>query len=254
VEVRKAPSHGLSLNGNFTWSHALGDLLNASDQTATYQWLTQRNARLSYGPAATDRRFVFNAFWTYDLPFGRGKKFLSANALLDRIVGGWTLGGIETIISGAPSLLTSGRSTFNNQTSGVVFGNGLTLDGLRSALSTIPDMNKVVNGALVTNVGNLVQSSGIVDPKYLAPNSNPGDFGQLVYLYGKTSFAYNMSVNKAIRIREKLRMGFRLEALNFLNHPFFSSLGNSSVTANTFGQVTSTTGTRSALLRGYLSW
>jgi hypothetical protein len=106
----------------------------------------------------------------------------------------------------------------------------------------------------VTNVSNLVQSSGIVDPKYLAPNSTPGDFGQLVYIYGKTSFTYNMSVNKAIRIHERLRIGFRLEALNFLNHPFFSGLGSSTVTGNTFGQITSTSGTRSALLRGYLSW
>jgi hypothetical protein len=257
VELRKAPSHGLSLNANFSWSHSLGDLLNASDQTATYQWFTQRDAKLSYGPAPTDRRFVVNAFWTYDLPFGKGRHFLNGNALLDRVVGGWTLGGIETISSGGPNLLSSGRNTFTNysgQSSGVVFGNGLTLDGLRDALSTIPDKNRVVNGALITNVASLVQSSGIVDPKYLAPNSNPGDLGQLVYLYGKTTYSYNMSVNKAIRIHERLNLGFRLEAINFLNHPFFSSLGSSTVTGNTFGQVTSTTGTRSALLRGYVSW
>jgi hypothetical protein len=254
VDLRKAPSHGLALNGNFTWSHSLGDQLNASDQTATYTWLTMRNARISYGPSPTDRRLLFNAFWTYDLPFGKGKPFLAGNGLLDRIVGGWTLGGIETISTGGPSLLTSGRSTFNNQTSGIVFGNGFTLDALRNALSTIPDMNHVVNGALLANVGPLVQSSGIVNPAYLAPNSTPGSFGQLVYLYGKTTFAYNMSVNKAVRIHERLNVGFRLEALNFLNHPFFSSLGSSTVTGNTFGQITSTSGTRSALLRGYVSW
>ena len=46
---------------------------------------------------------MFNAFWTYDLPFGKGKKFITANAILDRIVGGWTLGGIETIIDRRPS-------------------------------------------------------------------------------------------------------------------------------------------------------
>ena len=48
-----------------------------------------------------------------------------------------------------------------------------------------------------------------------------------------------MSLNKEVRIKEHLRIGFRLEALNFLNHPFFP-LGSTSPTANTFGQISST--------------
>jgi hypothetical protein len=61
-------------------------------------------------------------------------------------------------------------------------------------------------------------------------------------------------LNKSVRIKERLNVGFRLEALNFLNHPFFTSLGSNSVTANSFGQVSSASGTRSVLLRAYLSW
>ncbi len=70
IEARKQTSHGLTVTANLVWSHSMGDLLNASDQTATYQWFTQRNARLSYGPTPFDRRIAFNSFWTYELPVG----------------------------------------------------------------------------------------------------------------------------------------------------------------------------------------
>jgi hypothetical protein len=85
------------------------------------------------------------------------------------------------------------------------------------------------------------------------PATTPGAFGSLVYLRNNTSFILNMSLNKEIRIHEKLRVGFRVEALNFLNHPFFA-LGSTSVTASTFGQVSSATGTRTVLLRAFVSW
>ena len=261
VEARKSLSHGLTVNVNFNWSHALGDLLNASDQTAGYQWFTQRNGKLNYGPSPTDRRFNFNSYWTYDLPFGKGKWFNINNGIVDRVLGGWTLGGIETITSGAPSLITSGRGTFNNTfSSGVVYGNGLTPGQLQQDLSTIPDMNRVVNGALLSNVGSIAQSNGIANPAYYGPNTTPGSFGTLFYLYGRTTYSLSMSLNKSVRIRERLNVGFRMEALNFLNNPVFS-LGSTSVTANTFGQISSTYAAsgngsynRVVLLRAYLSW
>ncbi|HTS25328.1 MAG TPA: carboxypeptidase-like regulatory domain-containing protein [Bryobacteraceae bacterium] len=255
VEVRKAFSHGLTITANLVWSHGLGDLLNASDQTATYQWFTQRNARLSYGPTPFDRRIAYNSWWTYDLPIGKGREININNPILDRIVGGWTLGGVEQIATGSPSILNSTRDTFNNLVqSGVFIGNGLTLSQLQHDLSTIPNMNQVTSsGNLLSNVSTIAQSNGISNPAYYGPAATPGAFSQLAYIYGTTSFILNMSLNKSVRIHERLNIGFRLEALNFLNHPFFA-LGGTSVTANTFGQVSSASGNRTVLLRAFLSW
>jgi hypothetical protein len=255
IDVRKAFSHGLTAQVNFTWSHSLGDLLNLNDQTATYQWWTQRNGALSYGPSPFDHRYALNAFWTYELPFGKGRLVNISNPVLDRIAGGWTIGGIEQIASGAPSLLTGGNYTFNQlQQSGIVLGNGLTLDQLRNDLATIPDMNKVVNGHLVSNIGSIELANGTANPAYYAAATAPGSFGEMLYLYGKTTFTMNMSLNKQVRIHERVNIGFRVEALNFLNHPFFTSLGTSSPTSNSFGQISSATGTRTVLLRAFLNW
>jgi len=248
-------SHGLSVNGNFTWSHSIGDLYS-TNQTAQYQWWTQRNGNLNYGPTSIDHRFIFNAFWTYDLPMGKGKLLNLTNGILDRALGGWTIGGIETITTGGPNLLSSARDTFNDrEAGGVQFGSGLTSQQLRNDLAAIPNKNVVTSsGNLITNVGSISLSNGAPNPAYYGPFTTPGLLGTNVYIYSPTSYTLNMSLNKMVRIRERLNLGFRMEALSFLNHPFFTSLGTLTTTSTSFGQISSTTGTRSVLLRAYLSW
>jgi hypothetical protein len=257
IELRQQLSHGLLLGSNYTWSHAMTDIQNATDQTGTFQWFTYRNARLSYGPLPFDRRQVFNAFWTYDLPFGKGRRFSINNWLVDRVIGGWTLGGRETIATGNPVILNGGRNTFNNlfqggvAFGGVVFGGGFTPEQLQRALSTV--VGGVSSTALISNVAGLTTSTGAVNPSLYAPASTPGQYGSLVYLRNNTTFQFDMSLNKEVRISERLRLNLLVVALNFLNHPFFS-LGNTSPTATTFGQVTSATGSRTVQIRGGLQW
>ena len=268
IEAKKNFTHGLMGDVNLTWSHALGDLLNLSDQSAGYQWFTMRNGNLNYGPSPFDRRFVFNSYWTYDLPIGKQKLLNVNNGILNRIVGGWTLGGIETIASGAPNILASARGTVNTFNtgngqvgSGVTLGSGLTPSQLRSDLATIPNMNPFgKTGNLISNVGAIAQSNGAANPASYGPAATPGAFGQFLYMYQRTSFNLDMSLYKTIPITERLRMSFELDALNFLNHPFFS-LGSNSPTATSFGQVSSTMNGnagsnfgRSVLLRAYLNW
>jgi len=169
-------------------------------------------------------------------------------------VGGWVLGGVEQIATGSPTILNSSRDTFNNLVqSGVTLGNGLTLNQLQHDLSTIPNQNQVVSGNLIGNVSSIVQSSGIANPADYGPASTPGVFSDLLYIRTTTSFTLNMSLNKQIQIKERLKVGFRLEALNFLNHPFFA-LGSTSVTANSFGQISTANGNRTVLLRAFVNW
>jgi hypothetical protein len=248
--------HGLYVGANYTWAHAMGDIQNASDQTATYQWYTTRNARLNYGPTPFDQRQVLNIYWTYGLPFGRGKAFAVNNPLLERVVGGWTLGGRQSIRSGNPVLLNGGRNTVNNLTqSGVVLGSGLTIDQLQHNLSTITGYYSASSGYItnVSNIATVTKSTSTANPAYYGPASTPGQYGQFVYLHNNTAFQFDMSLNKIIRIKERWQFNFQAEALNVLNHPFFP-LGNTSPTATNFGQITSATGTRTVQLRGSLEW
>ena len=253
--VYNAPG-GLYFGANYTLAHALGDIQNASDQTAGYQWYTTRNARLNYGPIPFDQRQVFNAYWTYDLPFGRGKHFAINNPVLDRVLGGWIIGGRESIRTGSPVLLNGGRNTVNNLSqSGVVLGGGLTVSQLQHDLSTITGYYAASRG-FITDIGSIATvtaSTSSANAAYYAPASAAGQYAQFVYLRNNTAFQYDMSVNKIVRIRERWKFNFQAEALNFLNHPFFP-LANTSPTATNFGQITSATGTRTVQLRGSLEW
>ena len=237
----------------------MGSILNETDQASGYTWYTWRNAQLNYGPSPFDRRHVFNAYWTYDLPFGKGRRFLSSNALLDRLVGGWTLGGRETVASGHPFLLNGGRNTVNNLTqAGVRFGSGFTPAQLQKAIgavsgsfSNVALIADVANIATITGSGNTRQTQ--VKPELFSPASTPGQYGDFVYLRNNGLYTFDMSVNKDIRITEKVRVTLRLVALNFLNHPFFD-VANSSPTSTNFGQITSGSGTRTMQFRASLDW
>ncbi len=259
IDLRQQYSYGLLLGANYTWSHSLSDIQNANDQTATYQWYTIRNARLNYGPTPFDRRHVFNAYWTYDLPFGKGRRFLSNNALLDRLVGGWTLGGRETIATGNPVLLSGGRNTVNNLSqAGVVFGGGLTPDQLQKALSKVSGYfagNKVLISD-IAGIATITPTTSAVNPALYAPASTPGQYAAFVYLRNNTSFQLDMSLNKEIRINERMRVTLRAVALNFLNHPFFDlpPAANLNPTSTSFGQITSASGTRTVQLRASFDW
>jgi len=261
IDVKQRYSYGLDLGANYVWSHALGNLLNETDQAAGYTWFTLRNSRLNYGPSPFDRRHVFNAYWAYDLPFGKGRRFLSSSGLLDRLVGGWTLGGRETIASGNPFVLNGGRNTVSNLTqSGVVFSGAFTPEQLQKALSNVTGgfnpttlISDVASIATITQAGSVRTSA--VKPELYAPASTPGQFAAFVYLRQNNLYLLDMSVNKEVRITEGMRLTFRLVALNFLNHPFFEiNTGNASPTSTSFGQITTANGTRTMQFRVSLDW
>jgi hypothetical protein len=256
VQAARNTSNGLYVGVNYTWAHALGDIQNTSDQTATYQWFTTRNARLNYGPIPFDQRHVFNAYWTYELPFGRNKHFAISNPVLDRIVGGWIIGGRESIRTGNPVLLNGGRNTVNNLAQGgVVLGNDLTVDQLQHDLSTITGYYAASKGYItdISSIATVTASTTSANPASYAAAATPGQYAQFIYLRNNTAFQYDMSVNKIIRIRERWKFNFQAEALNVLNHPFFP-LANTSPTATNFGQITSASGSRQVQLRGSLEW
>ncbi|HXS99035.1 MAG TPA: carboxypeptidase-like regulatory domain-containing protein [Candidatus Limnocylindrales bacterium] len=241
TEFRQRLTDGIQFNFNYTFSHSMGLLSQNAIQgqaTGASLYYTNRNFRLNYAPSAFDIRHVLHFSGTFDLPFGKNRRFLNTNKVADEVIGGWTLGTIITFQTGTPVVLNGGYLTMNEKDPGVVFQNGLTVSQLQSSVG-------VYHGGSPW--------AYFIDPKYvasngqanyasIAPESTPGQFGYHPYLYGPHWFGGDLSLNKAFPIREHVRATFQAECLNLLNHPTWGPVTSGASTANvqalTFGQTT----------------
>lgn len=264
VEMHQRLRSGVTFTGTYTWSHALTDMPTQSSASGNVlNYTTIRNFRLDKAPLSNDRRQAFRFYGTYDLPFGSGRKWAVANPALNRVLGGWTLGSIVTIVSGAENYVSSGYRTINNFGDAGVNLRGLSLSQFRDMLIESPRNNPAGVFSLTRADPSLINPDGTANQQYFAPWTAAGTLGQRFYITGPVFWSFNASVNKDVRINERFRFTLQGEFLNVLNHPEFD-LPNLSTTANTFGQVTSVMNAvqaggvnsylRTIQLRGYLRW
>jgi hypothetical protein len=258
VDLRRSFSKGLQLNANYTFSKALGDMNNSSDQTATAQPRTLRDHKLDILPLFNDRRQTLRVFGTYELPMGPGRFLSVENGFINRVIGGWTVSLNFQAVSGGVSRLSSGRYTYNYFTStsnsadgGVVLLNGLTPQSIKDMAGTYTF--NPVNQNFYYLPTNLIGSDGRANPADIQPCSSPGQICQYVYLYGPWSYTTNMALRKQTRINERMSLLLSAEGSNVFNHPYFGySFGN--VTSTSFGTTTSIAGARSIQLRAEFIW
>ena len=243
VELRQRLTHGMEFNLNYTLGRSLvlapvnAYQANAGAQAGNLAglYLTDRNFRLNYGPSAFDIRQVFHASGTYDLPFGKGRKWLATNRLADEIVGGWTLGTIFVIQSGTPTQLNGGYLTVNGNDAGVV------LNGPLTQLQSNVGVYKTGNPWVDTVNPKLIQGNGAVSQSFMSPASTAGVWGYRGFVWGPRWWNDDLSLNKSIPIRESIRFSFQAQFLNVFNHPTFGFSGSTPLSPQslTFSQATS---------------
>lgn len=244
IEFRQRFWHGLVLNANYTWSHSLTDRYNKNVDGLS-NFTTLRDLALDRGSSPFDIRHVFQAYGTYDIPFGRGRRFSINNTLVDRVAGGWTLGSIFRLQTGLPFKLSSGQLTVNQQDSGVIAH--LSASQLQSMVGVFKPA-VIGSGVFFLNPA-LVGNNGQANPADLSAPTTPGQFGSFIYLYGPKFVSDDLSITKEMPIvGEKLKVEFRAEMVNAFNHPVFQvptggtfSVTPVSITSNSFGRTTLTT-------------
>lgn len=172
---------------------------------------------LSEGDVA--RRLVFSH--TLDLPFGRGRPFLSnASGLFERLVGGWSLSGIATLHSGYPLALTSNGNSgvFNAVLRPNSTGTSAQLDGsVQSRLTRYFDT-----------------SAFSLPPAFTFGNVSR----TLPDVRGPARRNYDLTLSKMVLLKEPVSLMFRAEAFNLTNTPYFGNPGTNLGTAN-FGVIAS---------------
>jgi hypothetical protein len=243
IQLRRRYTNGLSMNVNYTVAKNINDIW-ADNPTESHTYRTLRDKSLDAGPSPFDVRQVFQAFGTYDLPFGKARRFSIGNRVLNGAVGGWTFGAILTAQSGTPFRLTSGRQTVNGSDAGVVLMNGHTVQEIQKMIvigagPIDPVLNKVVTRYWIDP--KLIGPDGRANPEYLAPPTAPGEFGQLIYLRGKNVWNLDGSLNKSVALAGRTQFTIHVTIQNLLNHPVWSTpgfLSETSIQSTTFGQST----------------
>ena len=219
VDFRQRNWHGLQFDANYTWSHTLGTASqnNWQGQPAIF---TLRDMHLSYGPTLYDLRHVMHINGTFDLPFGKGRMFADRGGVVDRLVGGWTVGTIFTFQTGAPFLLFGGTNTFNDYGDGGISLTGVTASQLQSAVGTyhIPGTTNI---AFINPKYLLTPTGGGANPAFISQNTTPGTIGQRVWLHGPHNTYDDVSITKHFPITERFRFNLQAEMLNAFNHPTF---------------------------------
>ncbi len=239
VKVIKRYSNGMSFNVFYTLSKTVD---TGSEVTATVVD-TNMPASKKGGAAASLRglsafhaahRFV--ASYTYELPFMRRQR-----GVLGRVIGGWSLSGTTTLQSGNPF--------------GVTLGYDANGDGLAGDRPRVADLG--VLGRSVDNGrrdANGVQASTLQLPGSAFIPAQAAAIGQADRLYlpgaaldgqlGRNTFFLqglnhsDMSLSKAVTLREGVRLTMRMELYNVFNRVTFGAPTRTILSANTLGTIT----------------
>ncbi len=235
LQFRQQYRNGISLTASYTYGRARTDryVVGASNQT---DYVTIRDKKLNWGPTAYDLRHNFFAYGTYELPFGRDRRFRIQNPVLDQVVGGWTLSGIVRVQSGRPFLLTSGRWTYNQNDAGVVL-KGISVEQLQDMVKVRPGPA----GSVYFFDERVIGQDGRANPDLVAVPTTPGELGQFVYLHGPGLWNVDVGLAKRFRLPRRMDLNFEALMINALNHPnvVVGTTGGATVSidSTTFGRT-----------------
>src|ERR1700730_1174546 len=215
VRAEKRFSHGLTFLAAWTWAHSL-DLASSADLGAQNGGDFRNHLQPQWEDANSDfdvrHRFVFS--YLYELPVGRGKRFLGdATGILNQIAGGWQFGGITTVSTGNwfTILDATNFSTSDSQQRPDLVGNP-------HATPCVP--------------GTFFNTCAFANPAV-------GSFGNVGRntIQGPGYQVWDFSLFKNFHLTERMNLEFRSEFFNMFNHAnlqFAKSGPQNSISTTTF--------------------
>lgn len=246
TEVRRRFSNGLYFQANYTFSKNLTDAVGTS-QTLVEPYLDNNRQELDRSRADFDQTHTFNFNGVYQLPFGRGKRFLDYGAGWDKLFGGWELSGLVQWATGAPITFIDPRGTFNRggRSGRQTPNTTLTSDEIRSLMGIYEANGRIywIDPSILNSAGRAAGGFGAAPfAGQVFFNVDPGQVGTLgrTIVNGPANFNINAALLKNIRFTETMRVQLRAEAFNLLNNVnFFNNTQFADINSTTFGQITS---------------
>jgi hypothetical protein len=214
ANLTKRFSNGISFSVAYAWSKSLDVGSNQPGFTDNL------DLRRQYGPSDFDQTHLLTISHVYELPFGKGKPFLSNGGITAHLLSNWQLNGIYRYATGTPFTATADATACNCP------GNGNFAD----AVAPVQTLGGVGPG-----------QPWFSTSSFAVPGPNRfGNAGRNT-IRGPHLSNYDFSLFRTFAIKERVRLEFRGEFYNLTNTPHFSNpTGNTS--SGSFGIITSTLG------------
>jgi hypothetical protein len=212
----------------YTWSKITDDIDGPAGSSPIQNVY---NLSAEHGIASYDVPHRFVANYVYRLPFGRGAQFVTHVPVVSRAITGWELSGITEFQVGLPLSVTQANAT--GGFTGTQRPNQIAPAQLPMGQETLSEW---FNTAAFT-----------VAAPYTSGNAPRFPF------YGPGIENFDASLNRNVMLREWLRLQFRAEFYNVMNHPNYKN-PNTTLGNVTYGKITSDNGARTTELTLRLFW
>ncbi len=203
LQFQRKLSRGLQMIASYTWSHSLDDGSSGSDY-GDVAYNAQAAANANHGDSSFDIRNAFTSALTYNVPAA------FANPVAKALEHGWALESIIQAASAPPVDLSS----YNYY---LLSGNAYNIRP-----DVVPGQPYYLYGSQYPG-GKAFNPAAFTEPP-LGPNGplRDGNFGRDV-LRGFGHTQWDFALHRDFPIRESLKLQFRAEMFNVLNHPNFGS-------------------------------
>jgi Carboxypeptidase regulatory-like domain/TonB-dependent Receptor Plug Domain/TonB dependent receptor len=223
VKVERRYTRGLYLLNSFTWSRARDNASGHLEvQNGDNSRVNYRDLEAEFGRSGYDQPLNNTTSVVWELPFGQGRKFASnMSPIMEGVLGGWRLVGINTMTSGMPINLSYSPAATSSVGGTVTYRPNLTGD----PLTPNGGVNNYLNPATVEIPTDRTQPFGNA-PRNVAR--------------GTPFYQMDLGLHKSFGLQgDSRRIEARIEAFNLFNTTNFQT-ANGSRSASSFGTITST--------------
>lgn len=219
MKLEKQFASGFYLGANYTFARLTTDASSTTQATAGYGGIgaviNPYQGSRNYSLSPDDITHTFSLLGVYDLPFGRGKKWLNSNAFVNAVLGNWVISSSVKLTSGMPLY-------FRNSTVC-----GVPSQFQAACIPGILDSGKVLAQSWGSvNVNAPMYNTAAFEPaSKFASGDYLGTGPRVSSVRGSPYRDTNISLSKIFDIKESLKFELRAETFNIFNNHYFTCDG-----------------------------
>jgi hypothetical protein len=223
LQVQKRYSNGLSFLVAYNLSKMMSNTGSGFTSFASSA-LNKNNQKAEWSVDGNDQPEMVNIAATYELPFGKGRRFMNqSNAAVNAVLGGWQITPLLTYASGTPMQITVPGDPLGCAEPTCTSNRPNVVSGVQQEFS----YSNVYSGKPILN------AAAFTNPGVWAIGNEPRELGSVRGDFNRNE---NISAAKYFAIGEHVKLKLEVEYFNLLNRVIFGG-PDTTLTDTNFGKV-----------------